>query len=39
MHVFQTLKGDPFPVIYIVNAASEELDNVEVQEDEDEEGG
>jgi hypothetical protein len=39
MHAFQTLNGDLFPVTQIVYAASEELDNIEVQEDEDEEGG
>jgi hypothetical protein len=36
---FHTLNGDPFTVTYTVNAASEGLDNVEVEEDEDEEGG
>jgi hypothetical protein len=39
MHAFHTLNGEPFPVTYIVNVASEESDNVEEQEDEDEEGG
>ena len=36
---FHTLNGDPFIVIYIVNAASEQLDNVEGQENEVERGG
>lgn len=35
---FNTLNGDPFIVTYIVNAASEELDNAEGQENEDEKG-
>ena len=36
---FHTFNGDPFTVTYIVNAASEELDNAEVHEDKDEGGG
>ena len=36
---FHTLDADPFIVIYIVNAASEQLDNVEGQENEVERGG
>jgi len=36
---FHTLNGDPFIVIYIVNASSEELDNTEGQENEVERGG
>lgn len=36
---FHTLNGDPFIVIYIVNAASGQLDNAEGQENEVERGG
>lgn len=34
---FHTLNGEPFTVTYTVDAAAEELDNVEVEEEEEEE--
>ena len=38
LFAFNTLNGDPFIVTYLLNAASEELDNAEGRENEDEKG-
>jgi hypothetical protein len=38
LFAFNTLNGDPFIVTYLINAASEELDNAEGRKNEDEKG-